>query len=62
MNINMIKDKLWQTLQKKDVDVFDELSDQQWQEFVKQNERAFAEQCSQTGQDLFNQFKCEKDI
>jgi hypothetical protein len=54
--------KLWQTLQKKDVDVFDELSDDQWQEFVRQNERAFAEQCSQTGQDLFNQFKCEKDI
>ena len=53
--------KLWQTLEKKDIDVFDELTLEEWEDFVKQNEPTFAEQCSEIGQNLFNKFQCERD-
>ena len=53
--------KLWQTLEKKDIDVFDELTLEEWEDFVKQNEHTFAEQCSEIGQNLFNKFQCERD-
>ena len=52
--------KLWQTLEKKDIDVFDELTLEEWEDFVKQNEHTFAEQCSEIGQNLFNKFQCER--
>tara|TARA_Y100001937_G_scaffold78389_1_gene106309 strand:+ start:576 stop:749 length:174 start_codon:yes stop_codon:yes gene_type:complete len=53
--------KLWQTLEKKDIDVFDELTLEEWENFVKQNEHTFAEHCSEIGQNLFNKFQCERD-
>ena len=53
--------KLWQTLEKKDIDVFDELTLEEWEDFVKQNEHTFSEQCSEIGQNLFNKFQCERD-
>ena len=53
--------KLWQTLEKKDIDVFDELTLEEWEDFVEQNEHTFAEQCSEIGQNLFNKFQCERD-
>tara|TARA_X000001382_G_scaffold101673_1_gene76344 strand:+ start:363 stop:536 length:174 start_codon:yes stop_codon:yes gene_type:complete len=53
--------KLWQTLEKKDIDVFDELTLEEWEDFVKQNEHTFSEHCSEIGQNLFNKFQCERD-
>jgi len=53
--------KLWQTLEKKDIDVFDELTLEEWEDFVKQNEHTFSEQCSEIGQNLFNKFQCGRD-
>ena len=45
--------KLWQTLEKEHLDLYDQLSDDEWEDFVEENEDAFAEFTSQYGSSLF---------
>ena len=45
--------KLWQTLEKEHLDLYDQLSDDEWEDFVEENEDAFAEYTSQYGSSLF---------
>ena len=53
--------KLWQTLEKEHLDLYNQLSDKEWEDFVEQNDDAFAEQTAEIGQNLFDKFKFERN-
>jgi hypothetical protein len=45
--------KLYQTLEKKHLDLYNKLSNKEWEDFVEENEDAFAEFTSEYGNSLF---------
>jgi len=48
--------KLWQTLNKNNLDIFNQLNQKEWNNFVKQNEIEYANKCSEIGEQLFSEF------
>ena len=54
--------KLWQTLEKEHLDIDNELSNEEWNMFVEECEDDFASFTSKYGNELFYNFKQEKNL
>ena len=54
--------KLWQTLEKEHLDLDNELSNEEWNMFVEEYEDDFASFTSRYGNELFYNFKQEKNL
>lgn len=57
--IQVITDRLWQTVSKEHLDPRNKLTDEQWQVFVDSNQDAFAEQVSELADTYFREHLAE---